>query len=388
MTAATVGVEEENPGLVLASTSFEEVKSPMAEEPKLSFDDIKSPVEVVESPAEEVKSQAKDDKSPAEEVESPAKDDKSPTEEVESPAEDDKSPVEEVESPVEDDESPAEEVGSPVEDKSPAEEVKSPAEKISAPKEEEDPVSSSTPSKPASPEAEEVVEDADSVDGALHLSGYFFSLEDRLSASLLDLVYWRQPVKSGCVFFSLFFFLLAFTIFTALSVVSHVALMVLAASFSYVGFKRVAAAVQKSGEGHPFQEMLDHDISALLCVDDVQDVIQASIGHVIHLADVLRGLLLIVNVFDSCKLGLFLYALTYVGEAFNLLTIFIIALVILFTVPKTYEVYGADMDLVAEKLMAQALAQWPVIKEQVVDRIMMIKEKAIAAIPIGKDKAA
>ena len=46
------------------------------------------------------------------------------------------------------------------------------------------------------------------------------------------------------------------------------------------------------------------------------------------------------------------------------------------------------MDLVAEKLMAQALAQWPVIKEQVVDRIMMIKEKAIAAIPIGKDKAA
>ena len=80
--------------------------------------------------------------------------------------------------------------------------------------------------------------------------------------------------------------------------------------------------------------MLDHDISALLCVDDVQGAIQASIGHVIHLADVLRGLFLIVNVFDSCKLGLFLYALTYVGEAFNLLTIFITALVILFTVPK------------------------------------------------------
>ena len=56
--------------------------------------------------------------------------------------------------------------------------------------------------------------------------------------------------------------------------------------------------------------------------------------------------------------------------------------------PQTYEVYGSEIDVVASKLIAQAKAQWPVIQEQVVDRLMMIKEKAIAAIPIGKEKSA
>ena len=54
---------------------------------------------------------------------------------------------------------------------------------------------------------------------------------------------------------------------------------------------------------------------------------------------------------------------------------------------QTYEVYGAEIDVLAEKLMAQLQAQWPVVKEQVVDRVMMMKEKALAAIPIGKEKA-
>jgi len=330
--AAVAVLEEETPGLVLASTSVEEVKSPMADEPKLLVEDIESFVEKVNPPIEEVKP---------------------PIEEVK--------PVESAEVPL-------------------------PKPEISEPKE-EDSVSSSTPAKPETPETDEAVEE-EAVVSALHLSGFFFSLEDRLPATLLDLIYWRQPVISGGVFFSLFFLLLAFSVFSAISVVSHLAMVVLAVTLSYVGFRKVAAAVQKSDEGHPFQVTLDQDVEALLRVDDVQDVIQALIGHVLNLLGVLRSLFLIANVFDSFKLGLFLYGITYVGDAFNLLTIVIIALVVLFTVPKTYEIYGADIDLVAEKLMAQARAQWPVIKEQVVDRIMMIKEKAIAAIPAGKEKAA
>lgn len=254
--------------------------------------------------------------------------------------------------------------------------------------EEEDPVSSSTPSKSASPKKAVVegVED-DDVD-ALHLSGLFFSLEDRLPAPALDLIYWRQPAISGGVFGSLFLILLAFAAFSAISVVSYLGLILLTATFSYVLFKRVAAAVQKSGEEHPFQHLLDHDMETVLRYDHIQDVVKASIGGLLPMVDVLRNLFLLVNMFDSFKLGLFLYAMTYVGEAFNLLTLFIVALLLLFTVPKTYEIYGDDLDLIAEKLVAQGRAQWPVIKEQVVDRIMMLKEKAIAAIPIGKDKAA
>lgn len=254
-------------------------------------------------------------------------------------------------------------------------------------KEEEDPVSSSTPLKSASPE-KGVVEAAEDVVDTLQLSGFFFSLEDRLPAPALDLIYWRQPAISGGVFGSLFLILLAFAAFSAITVVSYLGLMLLTATFSYVLFKRVAAAVQKSGEEHPFQHLLDHDMETVLRYDHIQDVVKASIGGLLQMVDVLRNLFLLANMFDSFKLGLFLYAMTYVGEAFNLLTLFIVALLLLFTVPKTYEIYGDDLDLIAEKLVAQGRAQWPVIKEQVVDRIMMLKEKAIAAIPIGKDKAA
>ena len=85
---------------------------------------------------------------------------------------------------------------------------------------------------------------------------------------------------------------------------------------------------------HPFQEYLDLDLESFLAVDDVNDAIQVGISSLFHLADVLRGLFLIASLFDSVKFGVFLYALTYVGEMFNLLTIFIIALVLLFAVPK------------------------------------------------------
>lgn len=252
--------------------------------------------------------------------------------------------------------------------------------------EDEDPVSSSTPvaSKPT-PSVEEV--EGEPV-AALHLSGYFFSLEDRLPASMLDLVYWRQPAYTGAVFSALLLLLFSLSIFSAISVFAHVALLGLAATLSFVSFKKVAAAVQKTGEGHPFQEILDRESTALLPVDDVNGFVQDAVVHLFHAADLLRGLFLVANVFESLKFCVFLYAMTYVGEAFNLMTLVIIAAVSVFTIPKVYEVYGTEIDIAAEKLVAQAKAQWPVVKEQVVDRLMMIKEKAIAAIPIGKEKSA
>lgn len=251
----------------------------------------------------------------------------------------------------------------------------------------DDPVSSSTPvaSKPT-PGVEEVAESVEPV-AALHLSGYFFSLEDRLPASMLDLVYWRQPAYTGAVFSALLLLLFSLSIFSAISVFAHVALLGLAATLSFVSFKKVAAAVQKTGEGHPFQEILDRESTALLPVDDVNGFVQDAVVHLFHAADLLRGLFLVANVFESLKFCVFLYAMTYVGEAFNLMTLVIIAAVSIFTIPKVYEVYGTEIDIAAEKLVAQAKAQWPVVKEQIVDRLMVIKEKAIAAIPIGKEKA-
>jgi len=250
------------------------------------------------------------------------------------------------------------------------------------------PESEESPQQTSSVEEEEDVEgDSESEKELLHLSTYFVCLEDRLPASAVDVIYWRQPLFSGAIFLFLFLLLLAFTRYSCISVIAHVALLVLCATISFVGFKKIAAAVQKTGDVHPFQEYLDHDLDTLFAVEDISNALKSGSGHMIFAVDVLRSLFLISNVFESIKFIVFLYALTYVGEMFNLLSIFIIALVLLFTVPKIYEVYGDDIDAIAAKLLAQAKAQWPVVKEQVVDRVMMIKDKVMAAIPVGKEKS-
>ena len=66
---------------------------------------------------------------------------------------------------------------------------------------------------------------------------------------MLDLVYWRQPAYTGAVFSALLLLLFSLSIFSAISVFAHVALLGLAATLSFVSFKKVAAAVQKTGEG-------------------------------------------------------------------------------------------------------------------------------------------
>merc|ERR1719402_446087 len=73
----------------------------------------------------------------------------------------------------------------------------------------------------------------------------------------MDLIYWRQPLISCAVFSTLFVLLLSFSLFSFISVTAYVSLMVLCATMSYVLFKKIAAAVQKTGEGHPFQELLE-----------------------------------------------------------------------------------------------------------------------------------
>ena len=86
--------------------------------------------------------------------------------------------------------------------------------------------------------------------------------------------------------------------------------------------------------GHPFQEILDRESTALLPVDDVNGFVQDAVVHLFHAADLLRGLFLVANVFESLKFCVFLYAMTYVGEAFNLMTLVIIAAVSVFSIPK------------------------------------------------------
>merc|ERR1739838_448097 len=57
-----------------------------------------------------------------------------------------------------------------------------------------------------------------------------------------------------------------------------------------------------------------------------------------------RRLVLVEDMIDSIKFGIFLWVMTYIGAWFNGLTLLILGLVSMFSLPKTYEVYQEQID--------------------------------------------
>lgn len=74
-----------------------------------------------------------------------------------------------------------------------------------------------------------------------------------LCLAVYDLVYWRDPKKSGLVFGISLLLLLSLAAFSVISVISYLLLALLCVTISFRVYKSVIQAVQKSGEGHPFK---------------------------------------------------------------------------------------------------------------------------------------
>lgn len=71
--------------------------------------------------------------------------------------------------------------------------------------------------------------------------------------TVADLIYWRDPKKSGPVFAGVLIVLLALTYFSLISVVAYLSLLGLTGTISFRIYKNVVQAVQKTGDGHPFK---------------------------------------------------------------------------------------------------------------------------------------
>lgn len=68
-----------------------------------------------------------------------------------------------------------------------------------------------------------------------------------------NLIYWRDPKKSGPIFGGVLVVLLALTYFSFISVFAYLSLFALTATISFRIYKNIVQAVQKTGDGHPFK---------------------------------------------------------------------------------------------------------------------------------------
>ncbi|XP_041070959.1 reticulon-1a isoform X1 [Carcharodon carcharias] len=160
--------------------------------------------------------------------------------------------------------------------------------------------------------------------------------------TVIDLLYWHDIKQTGIVFGSVLLLLFSLTQFSVVSVIAYLALAALSATISFRIYKSVLQAVQKTDEGHPFKSYLDMD--ATLSEEQIQKYADSALVYVNSTVKELRRLFLVQDLVDSLKFAVLMWLLTYVGAIFNGLTLMIMAVVSMFTLPVVYEKYQAQID--------------------------------------------
>ncbi|XP_039175406.1 reticulon-1 isoform X2 [Crotalus tigris] len=158
----------------------------------------------------------------------------------------------------------------------------------------------------------------------------------------IELLYWRDIKQTGIMFGSILLLLFSLTQFSVVSVIAYLALAALSATISFRIYKSVLQAVQKTDEGHPFKNYLEMEMS--LSQEQIQKYTDCLQSYVNSTVKELRRLFLVQDLVDSLKFAVLMWLLTYVGALFNGLTLLIMAVVSMFTLPVVYDKYQAQID--------------------------------------------
>ncbi|XP_024124064.1 reticulon-1a isoform X1 [Oryzias melastigma] len=169
-----------------------------------------------------------------------------------------------------------------------------------------------------------------------------FLLKEFSKQKAIDLLYWRNVKQSGAVFSSVLLLLFSLTQFSVVSVGAYLALAALSATISFRIYKSVLQAVQKTDEGHPFKAYLEMEIA--LSQDQISKYADKILLYSNTCMKELRRLFLVQDLIDSLKFAVLMWLLTYVGALFNGLTLLILVVVSMFTMPVVYEKHQAQID--------------------------------------------
>ena len=131
----------------------------------------------------------------------------------------------------------------------------------------------------------------------------------------MDILYWRDPKKSGAALAVILFTLYLVSKFSLISLVAYGSLAVLIGTLGFRVFKLVEAQIKKTDGSNPFKEYLNKDLE--VPQDRVHAQVDVFVEHGRNILNQLRRLFLVENVCDSVKFGLLLWTLTYIGAWFS-----------------------------------------------------------------------
>ncbi|CAF3376626.1 unnamed protein product [Rotaria sp. Silwood1] len=166
-----------------------------------------------------------------------------------------------------------------------------------------------------------------------------------------NLIYWQNPIESGIVFGILLSVIITFMFLSSLAAISFWLLAFLV----IVGLYKLYNYVMVTFVGRIQDDIFDSSFSSDMHISDKQaqalaNYIRTNGTSVLRQA---RSLFLWNNLTNSIIFGLMLFVFFYIGLSMNALTFALVGLIILFTIPKIYQVYQVPIDRTAKQVLNQ-----------------------------------
>ncbi|XP_065919434.1 reticulon-3-like [Dysidea avara] len=174
-----------------------------------------------------------------------------------------------------------------------------------------------------------------------HPRGYM-SFLNALDQDVLEILYWRKPQKTGAMFGFTLLFLLAVGMNPFLHTVVLLLLASMVVSLLYcVGMVLWNSFYNRPVE-NPFKEILQRN--TVVSQEAIIQVATTVAEKIDYWSLLLFQLILFHNVKASLKFGVVMWILSYITPYLTLILALFFSILLLFTVPKLYEVYETEIN--------------------------------------------
>ncbi|XP_033487460.2 reticulon-2a isoform X2 [Epinephelus lanceolatus] len=168
--------------------------------------------------------------------------------------------------------------------------------------------------------------------------------------AVMDLIYWKDTERTGMILTGLVVGLLSLFQLSIITVISTVSLAVMCFTISVRIYYQVLYILNWGDGEHPFKSYLGLDIS--FSGEEADGYMQKAIVMVLSALDSLKGLFFVRNLVESIKFLVLMYLVTYLGELCNGLTLLIISVIALFSLPLFYRQRQEQVDAFIAKIQA------------------------------------
>ncbi|XP_033952591.1 reticulon-2a isoform X2 [Pseudochaenichthys georgianus] len=169
--------------------------------------------------------------------------------------------------------------------------------------------------------------------------------------AVMDVIYWKDTERTGMILTGIVVGLLSLFQLSVISVLSTVSLAVMCFTISVRIYYQVLYILNWGDGAHPFKSYLGMDIS--FSGEEADLYMQKAIVLAMSAVESLKGLFFVKNLLESIKLLVLVYLVTYLGELSNGLTLLIISVIAVFSLPLFYRQRQEQVDNVVAQIQGK-----------------------------------